>query len=91
MGVNVLLLSTARGSGLAVNNKPKQETFMKMASAGAGLAGVYCGFGRQISKSSFFVYFKASGWYYPRWVVCSSSSFSTLAKACCAKVCFEST
>jgi lipid-binding SYLF domain-containing protein len=37
MGVNVLLLSTARGSGLAVNNKVKQETFMKMASAGAGL------------------------------------------------------
>jgi len=37
MGVNVLLLSTARGSGLAVNNKTKQETFMKMASAGAGL------------------------------------------------------
>jgi len=55
------------------------------------LAGVYCECGRQISKSSFFVYFKASGWYYPRWVVCSSSSFSTLAKACCAKVCFEST
>jgi hypothetical protein len=37
MGVNVLLLSTARGSGPAVNNKTKQETFMKMASAGAGL------------------------------------------------------
>ena|SRR5258708_6440114 len=37
MGVNVLLLSTARGSGLAVSNKTKQETFMKMASAGAGL------------------------------------------------------
>ncbi len=37
MGVNVLLLSTARGSGLAVNNKSKQETFMKMASAGAGV------------------------------------------------------
>lgn len=35
-GVN-LLLSTARGSGIAVNNKTKQETFMKMASAGAGL------------------------------------------------------
>jgi len=37
MGVNVLLLSTARGSGLAVNNNTKQETFMKMASAGAGV------------------------------------------------------
>jgi lipid-binding SYLF domain-containing protein len=37
MGVNVLLLSTARGSGLAVSNKTKQETFMKMVSAGAGL------------------------------------------------------
>jgi len=37
MGVNVLLLSTARGSGLAVNNKSKQETFMKMVSAGGGL------------------------------------------------------
>jgi lipid-binding SYLF domain-containing protein len=36
-GVNVLLLSTAHGSGLAVNNKTKQETFMKMASAGAGV------------------------------------------------------
>jgi lipid-binding SYLF domain-containing protein len=35
-GVN-LLLSTARGSGIAINNKSKQETFMKMASAGAGL------------------------------------------------------
>jgi lipid-binding SYLF domain-containing protein len=37
MGVNVLLLSTARGSGLAVNNKTKRETFMKMGSVGAGL------------------------------------------------------
>jgi lipid-binding SYLF domain-containing protein len=37
MGVNVLLLSTARGSGLAVNSKTKQETFMKMVSAGGGL------------------------------------------------------
>ncbi len=36
MGVN-LLLSTARGSGIAVNSKTKQEIFMKMASAGAGL------------------------------------------------------
>jgi lipid-binding SYLF domain-containing protein len=37
MGTNVLLLSTARGSGIAVNSKTKQETFMKMISAGAGL------------------------------------------------------
>jgi lipid-binding SYLF domain-containing protein len=36
-GVNLLLLSTARGSGLAVNNKTKQETFMKMVSVGGGL------------------------------------------------------
>jgi lipid-binding SYLF domain-containing protein len=37
MGTNVLVLSTARGSGIAVNAKSKQETFMKMVSAGAGL------------------------------------------------------
>ncbi len=37
MGANVLLLSTARGAGIAVNSKTKQETFMKMVSAGAGL------------------------------------------------------
>ena len=36
-GVNVLVLSTARGSGLAINNGTKQETFMKMLSAGGGL------------------------------------------------------
>jgi lipid-binding SYLF domain-containing protein len=35
-GVN-LLLSAAHGSGMAVNSKTKQETFMKMVSAGAGL------------------------------------------------------
>jgi lipid-binding SYLF domain-containing protein len=40
-GVNVLLLSTARGAGIAVNNNTKEETFMKMGSVGAGLgAGV---------------------------------------------------
>jgi len=40
-GANLLLVSTARGSGIAVNSKSKQETFMKMVSAGAGLgAGV---------------------------------------------------
>ena len=37
LGVNLLLLSTARGSGLAVNSKSKQETFMKMISAGVGI------------------------------------------------------
>ena len=37
MGTNLLVLSTARGGGIAVNAKSKQETFMKMVSAGAGL------------------------------------------------------
>ena len=37
LGTNVLLLSTARGAGVAVNSKTRQETFMKMISAGAGL------------------------------------------------------
>jgi lipid-binding SYLF domain-containing protein len=37
MGTNLLLLSTARGSGIAVDTQSKQETFMKMVSAGAGL------------------------------------------------------
>jgi lipid-binding SYLF domain-containing protein len=36
-GANLLLLSTARGAGIAMNNSTKQETFMKMISAGAGL------------------------------------------------------
>jgi lipid-binding SYLF domain-containing protein len=41
MGVHVLLLSTARGGGIAVNHKTQKETFMRMRSAGAGLgAGV---------------------------------------------------
>jgi lipid-binding SYLF domain-containing protein len=37
MGTNLLVVSTARGSGIAVNSKTSQETFMKMISAGAGL------------------------------------------------------
>ncbi len=37
MGTNILLLSTARGSGIAVKTSSKQETFMKMGSVGAGL------------------------------------------------------
>ena len=36
-GVNVLLLSTARGAGIAIKTKANQETFMKMISAGAGI------------------------------------------------------
>ena len=37
MNTNLLLLSTARGAGIAVASNTKQETFMKMVSAGAGL------------------------------------------------------
>lgn len=37
MGTNLLLVSTARGAGLAKDSKTNQETFMKMISAGAGL------------------------------------------------------
>jgi len=37
MGTNLFLLSTARGAGVAINTQTKQETFMKMISAGAGL------------------------------------------------------
>jgi lipid-binding SYLF domain-containing protein len=37
METNLLLLSTARGAGVAVDSNSKQETFMKMISAGAGL------------------------------------------------------
>jgi len=37
MGTNLFLLSTARGGGVAVNSQTKQDTFMKMISAGAGL------------------------------------------------------
>jgi lipid-binding SYLF domain-containing protein len=36
-GTNLFVLSTARGSGIAVASGSKQETFMKMVSAGAGL------------------------------------------------------
>jgi lipid-binding SYLF domain-containing protein len=35
-GTNILLVSTARGAGMAVNANSKQETFMKMVSGGAG-------------------------------------------------------
>jgi lipid-binding SYLF domain-containing protein len=36
-GTNLLLLSTARGAGVAVTSNTKKETFMKMISVGAGL------------------------------------------------------
>ncbi len=37
VGTNVLVVSTASGSGVAINSKTKKDTFMKMVSAGAGL------------------------------------------------------
>ena len=37
MGTNLLIMSTARGAGIAVNSGTKQETFMKMVSGGVGL------------------------------------------------------
>lgn len=36
-GMNLFLLSTARGKGIAVANKGKKETFMKMLSVGGGI------------------------------------------------------
>ena len=35
-GAHIFFLSTARGKGMAVNNRTKKETFMKMLSAGVG-------------------------------------------------------
>jgi lipid-binding SYLF domain-containing protein len=37
LGINVLLLSTAHGSGVVVDNATGKETFMKMGSVGAGV------------------------------------------------------
>src|SRR4029453_12218283 len=34
--VNLLVMSTAHGGGVAVNSSSKEETFMKMVSAGVG-------------------------------------------------------
>ena len=36
-GMNLFVLSTARGKGIAVANASKRQTFMKMFSAGVGL------------------------------------------------------
>ena len=36
-GMNLFLLSTARGKGIAIVNKGKKETFMKVISLGAGV------------------------------------------------------
>jgi lipid-binding SYLF domain-containing protein len=36
-GADFLVVRTARGSGVAINSRTSQETFMKMTSAGAGL------------------------------------------------------
>ena len=37
LGINVLLLSTARGAGVVVDNATGKETFMKVGSVGAGV------------------------------------------------------
>jgi lipid-binding SYLF domain-containing protein len=37
IGVNVLLLGSGKGQGLAINNKTQKETFMKMLEVQAGL------------------------------------------------------
>lgn len=37
IGTNLLLLSTARGAGIAVHSTTRQDTFMKMFSAGGGV------------------------------------------------------
>jgi lipid-binding SYLF domain-containing protein len=37
VGVNVLLISTARGWGVAHNNRTGEDTYMKMFSAGGGV------------------------------------------------------
>jgi lipid-binding SYLF domain-containing protein len=37
LGTHVLVVSTGSGAGMAVNSSTKQETFMKMISAGGGL------------------------------------------------------
>jgi lipid-binding SYLF domain-containing protein len=63
-GTNILVVSTASGKGIAVNNKTKQETFMKMISAGAGLGmgvkdfRVIFVFGSEKALSTFL----SSGW-----------------------------
>ena len=36
-GTKILVVSTASGAGIAIDSKTKQETFMKMISAGGGL------------------------------------------------------
>ena len=64
MGTNLLLLSTARGAGIAVNEQTKQETFMKMISAGAGLGIGVKGY-RVIfvfATDKAFAHFLDSGW-----------------------------
>jgi len=64
MGTNLLLVSTARGAGIAVNSNSKHETFMKMISAGAGL-GVGVKDYRVIfvfATDNAFTHFLDSGW-----------------------------
>jgi lipid-binding SYLF domain-containing protein len=64
IGVNVLLVSTARGWGVAHNNRTGNDTYMKMFSAGAGVGigikdfrGVFLFANQQVFDS-----FVNSGW-----------------------------
>jgi len=64
VGTHVLVVSSARGTGIAVKSAGKQETFMKMVSAGAGF-----GFGVKDYRAIFvfetdqaFSKFLDSGW-----------------------------
>lgn len=64
LGVHVLLLSTASGHGLVVDNTTRKETFMKMGSVGAGVGlgvkdfrAVFIFYDRQVLKT-----FVEEGW-----------------------------
>jgi len=64
LGINVLLLSTAHGRGLVVDNATRKETFMLMGSVGAGVGhgvkdfrAVFVFYDRQVLKT-----FVEEGW-----------------------------
>jgi lipid-binding SYLF domain-containing protein len=63
-GVNLLVLSSASGKGLAIDNSTGEETYMKMISLGAGIGiGLKSYFGIFIFENkSGFDYFLDNGW-----------------------------